>query len=49
MYEINDNLNFLTEYDLYRAPEKYFYLHHDIFNYHIPTSNTYSLKSFYLK
>ncbi len=32
---INDNLNLLFEFDIYRLPEKYLHLHHDIYNYNI--------------
>ena len=35
---INDNLKILWEYDLYRLPEKYLHLHHDIYNYKINLS-----------
>lgn len=35
---INDNLKILWEYDLYRLPEKYLHLHHDIYNYKIKYS-----------
>ena len=31
--KLNDNLNNLWEYDLYRKSEKYLHLHHDIYNF----------------
>ena len=31
--KLNDNLNKLWEYDLYRKSEKYLHLHHDIYNF----------------
>lgn len=34
----NENLKNVWEYDLYRLPEKYFHLHHDIYNYKIKYS-----------